>query len=309
MRLDVRTRQIGELFSEGTPAAAPMSRLQRLELRQSLFAERPGERLRRILRRCSLAVRRFGWSGLACAAAHYAPGSRRGGTCLPDPAPACDHPTDLRGFVANPTPEALLEGFARGLLAEEWFGALAWVSPLTRFVRAPQPAPENDGPAHIAGGDSLSFALDRDFDAVVAQCSKTHASPALLYLHAELHDLGFSHSFELRTPRGRRVACGYGVALGRVFVTTGLSGAADLQTALLHRLDGELARKGFALHDCLAGNATVMGFAEMSRQDYFAALLANSSGAWLGRWQASDLRGDQHGDLRGDLRATHRDAA
>ena len=194
-----------------------------------------------------------------------------------------------------------MEGLARGLHACPRSGALVWRSPPAHFVSRPQALEPALSIVEKIADERLEFFLDRDFDEAVARASKGMAPPSLLHRYAELHEMGFAHSFELRNASGQLAAGGYGVAVGRVFVTLAVSGEASLRAALMARLECELTRLQFAMHDCLAPVGAPEGFAPLPRNEYFAQLVANSGGGRLGRWQAQSQRSaalTPHVDLR-----------
>ncbi len=290
MTIDMRTRQFGRLFSEGREAGAPMSLGERRQRRARLFAETKLQVCARVAISTAIALRRMGVRGALGALDCLVRDRAIGAVGLPDPACARAHPAGLCGAVAGASAETIMEGYARGLHAGSNFGLLTWWSPPSRMTVAPEafvtPAPVR---ALLETG-GLSVTLDRDFDAVVAACGKRkRLSGRLLHLYAGLHEMGFAHSFEVRDPVGKLVAGGFGLAIGRVYVTLGLWAERPDQAGLgLAIFNRHLVRLGFALHDGLdAPGLGDFGFSPMAREDYFEALIAHSGFSRLGRWQAA----------------------
>ena len=140
----------------------------------------------------------------------------------------------------------------------------------------------------------LTVSFDRDFEAVLLACSRpgplvTHPlllPPRALFALSALHDHGFAHSYEVRDRQGCLIAGGFGIVVGRAFVTHatfGESRAAALSNAVLNH---HLAKWGFELHETLCRrDAELMGFTPMSRKEHFLALLVLSSRGKRTRWQ------------------------
>jgi len=211
---------------------------------------------------------------------------------FPDPAEA-----DPRGVLCsggNLSPGLLLSAYRRGIFP--WFNEgdpILWWSPDPRFVlfaeelhvsetmrkvlrrklrpRAPR---DGDGPFELA--------LDRDFPAVIAACSRTPRpgqdgtwiTDGMIEAYIELHRLGYAHSIEAR--RGRRLVGGlYGVSIGGVFFGESMfSLEDDASKVAFIPLVWRLAEEGFTLVDSqvytdhLAG----LGAREIPRVEYLRLL-------------------------------------
>ncbi len=288
--IDIRAKQIGRLFSEGGPGAVTASPSERRRTREALFAETFWQRAARVCGAAGAGWSVLGLRGLAGALGCVLRDKAIGVAGLPDPAVVCAHPEGLCGASGALTAEALMEGYARGLHAAPLAGGLAWWSPRRRMVVRPRDFQSPGGLPMGIAARALHVTLDRDFDAAAAIAGRCHRlPPQLMRLYAELHDMGFAHSFEVRGAGGGLLAGGFGVAVGGVFVTLAMFGEEEAQTALgLSVFNGHLAHLGFGLHDCVEQSGLErFGFEPMARADYFNALLENSGFGMLGRWQLS----------------------
>jgi leucyl/phenylalanyl-tRNA--protein transferase len=92
-----------------------------------------------------------------------------------------------------------------------------------------------------------------------------------MHLYASLHDQGYAHSFELWDEAGKLVGGGYGVAIGKVFVTESqFSRVRDASKIGFQVLNHHLALWGFVLNDVksFAPHFDNMGFRHISRKEY-----------------------------------------
>lgn len=288
MKLDVRAGQFGRHFSTTDEEGPALTVQQRRERRAGLFAETPLARARRLAATFVSAVKLFRLNGFLTALGLVWRGPAMAVAGLPDPEAALQHPPGLCGLVADATPEGLLEGLARGLAPAACFGPLSWWSPRHRMVAEPGDFREPEQALALMRDNRVKITLDRDFDAVLAACGRPALlAPGHLHLFAALHDMGFAHAVEVRSPFGRLVGGAWGVALGRVFVTLGAFGEPGVREVALTALNRHLLRMKFALHDLVCDEtAERLGFSAWSRASYFNELLANSGMGRLGRWQA-----------------------
>ena len=288
MAIDIRTKQFGRHFSHIEADVRPLSVQERRQRRTAQFAETLFQRTCRVASSAGKTIARFGFAGLRGAANCLLRERAIGVSGLPDPASACEHPEGLCGSITDATPEGLIEGYARGLQGHALFGRLTWWSPRVAFATPPQDFVTSPGAQEKIRGGLLRFSLDRDYDCVLKACAAAeNMPPRLMHLFAGLHDMGFAHCVEVRSAFGARVAGAWGLALGRVFITLGAFGAELAERdAALTMLNRHLAQQGFALNAALpAIGEARLGFSPMQREDYFAALIANSGYGRLGRWQ------------------------
>ena len=116
----------------------------------------------------------------------------------------------------------------------------------------------------------------------------TWLTQPMMQAFAELQSAGHAHSFEVWDAQGKLVGGGFGVTVGRVFVTESqfscVSNASKVGFAELNR---HLAAWGFLLNDCKFHTPTLqeMGFSAMPRSAY-NRLLSDNLGFAKGRhWQ------------------------
>jgi leucyl/phenylalanyl-tRNA--protein transferase len=200
---------------------------------------------------------------------------------------------DLCGPVsANLSACALFDLYARGLYLEPVAGMLAWQAPPFRRTVDLNRKIASKSQREIG----WTVTLDRDFEQIVASCARpargiehaggapTWFAPKVLYAFSELFDAGLAHSFEVVDASGSLVGGGYGVALGRIFVTESWfslrRGGGEAGLAELNR---RLARWGYVLNDVKTRFCD--GFEPMSRSAYMQILANNLSGGKHGRWR------------------------
>lgn len=92
-----------------------------------------------------------------------------------------------------------------------------------------------------------------------------------MHAYAELFDAGYAHSFEVWNERGELAGGGYGVAIGRVFITESqVSREPNTSKMGFAALNWHLAHWGFAFNDGKLMTPTChdMGFSEIPRDEY-----------------------------------------
>jgi leucyl/phenylalanyl-tRNA--protein transferase len=294
MTFDVRQQQVAFMFSEGTQSEVPSSLADQRRRRCTLFDQRPSQAAAREI---------FGFCR-ALSPSHIAdlpflvhfllrrPHHLTAG--LPDPADATRRPDGLCGLVRDLSVTHLMEAYARGLYPKAYAGPFKWWAPAERLVVDPAEAKTPKATRGHLRRRSFAVAFDRDFDAVVAACARSEETlwrpcwmnPQIKHAYADLHDAGFAHSFEVRGEDGKLIAGGFGIAVGRVFVTESTFGKVghwrDFGLTVLHR---HLALWGFAMHDMKAQAPEGFGFAPIARATYQAQLLTLLGGGKLGRWR------------------------
>jgi leucyl/phenylalanyl-tRNA--protein transferase len=199
---------------------------------------------------------------------------------------------DLCGPVTDLSASALFDLYARGLYIEPFGGLVGWRAPAVREV-----ADLSCGRAlDMRGEIGWSVTFDSDFDKIIALCARpgraiVHAgggptwfAPKLLQAFAELFDAGVAHSFEVVDPSGHLVGGGYGIAIGRIFVTEAwFSRRPGGGEAGLDHLNRRLAQWGYILNDIKSRHSP--GFEPISRGAYMQALGSNLAGGRHGRWR------------------------
>jgi leucyl/phenylalanyl-tRNA--protein transferase len=209
---------------------------------------------------------------------------------FPDPRTADPHGILCTG--GNLSPGMLLSAYRRGIFP--WFNEgdpLLWWSPDPRFVLFPAELHVSGTMRKIlrrvarddsTGKPRVELALDRDFPAVIANCSKTPRSgqdgtwitSGMIEAYVELHRLGYAHSVEARRD-GALIGGLYGVSLGSAFFGESMfSLEDDASKAAFIPLVWRLAEEGFTLIDSqvytehLAG----LGAREIPREEYLRLL-------------------------------------
>ena len=217
-----------------------------------------------------------------------------GASTLPDPESALARPDGLCALAGDVSADTLLDAYARGLSPRGFIGFETFWSPAERqLFDLKSPVSGDAGRAFSQSGGTFSF--DQDFDLVIAACAKAlderaspvSLSPAILHGFAQIYDMGFAHSFEMRDSAGRLTAGGFGVAAGRVFAVEGLfervPGALAAGLALLNR---HLTAWGYV---CTAVNCAMEaqgGLILVPRARFNALLTGNLGGGKFGRWRA-----------------------
>jgi leucyl/phenylalanyl-tRNA---protein transferase len=206
---------------------------------------------------------------------------------LPDPTGA---PTgqELLGVGADLAPGTLLAAYRRGLfpMPVDPHGPVGWWSPDPRGVL---------GLADLRVSRSLRMSakryvvtVDRAFSDVVRACGDPRRpggwiSEEIVAAYTELHDLGWAHSVETRTPEGDLVGGLYGVEIGGLFAGESMfSTARDASkvalVSLVDRLTAASAADGSdparRLLDVQwrTDHLASLGVREIARPDYLARL-------------------------------------
>jgi leucyl/phenylalanyl-tRNA--protein transferase len=294
MAFDCRQVQVAFMFSEGTQTEAPLSLADRRRRREALFDESLAHAAARAIFGTYRALSPTHIADLPFMLDFLLRGPKDLPAGLPDPMQAARRPDGLCGLVRDLQVTTLMEAYARGLYPKSHFGPLKWWAPAERMVVDPAAAKTPKSVRGHLRRRAFEVAFDRDFDAIVDACAKGEEtlwrpcwmSPAVKHAYATLHDAGFAHSFEVRDSKGELIAGGFGIAVGRVFVTESTFGKVrhwrDLGLTVLNR---HLAHWGFAMHDSKTQVIEGFGFAPMPRETYQAQLLTSLGGSRLGRWR------------------------
>lgn len=226
----------------------------------------------------------------------------RGGTRVPDPMRTQPIPDTLGGVCRDISPANVLAAARLGFFPWCHCGPLKWWTSKQRMVLF-------FGEHHIAKRlrrdmkkAAYRVTFDQAFDEVVTACAghrsyNKHAltwiTPQIMRLYAELFDQGHAHSFEVWDTDGKLVGGGYGLSVGRVFVTESqFSHAPNTSKMGFAVLNYHLAKWGYVLNDGKNYTPTIdaMGFRLIPRSEYEAILKDNAAvgdvGGKVGRWQA-----------------------
>ena len=304
MVIPIKPEQVAGLFSEGIETV-PATLSERRHRRDALLRESFAQRARRVGASLAYAAAPNRLRGLAAGLDFLARERSIAPANLPSPEHSLAYPDGLCGLAADLSPAAVMDGYSRGLLLFAPVGPAAWWSPSQRSVAVPGSIGRGafvPCPLELQG---LRATMDRAFEEVLAVCSRPDRAgrrlgfgPKLTRAYAELHEAGFAHSFEIGYRDGEPPAGGFGISVGRTFVTTACFGPVELAASGLVVLDRHLAEWGYATHEARLGTtpgarlpekARRLGFMPMARQEFVARLKANLCGGRLSRWRIDPL--------------------
>ena len=296
MRMQISAAHVAGMFSEGLEADPPKTRTMLMRERASRFRETFSQRLTRNILGLAYALRPRRISDIPALLGFIARARVVGEAGLPDPETALARPDGLCGLARDLAPSAMLEAYARGIFAFKHCGPLKLWAPAQRFCMAPDKMKVNKNVARLLRRGDFSVTFDHAFDDVVLACAGrrprrpplTWLTPQMMTAFADLHDEGHAHSFEVWDKSGALVGGGFGVAVGRVFVTESqfsrVSNASKIGFTELNRC---LSSWGFVLNDCKYHTPTLeeMGFSNMPRAAYNELLRDNLGYGKVGRWR------------------------
>ena len=285
-----RLGELAALFSPGVEAPAPLSPRARKALRERLFAERPFDTLKRMWRAARAVLPRDGLAGCLRATGFMLREKSIGAEGLPDPARALVSPEGLCGVADELSVATIMDAYERGLYPSGHLGPMKWWSPALRAIATPQMLTSRHG----AGSGGLRIAFDQNFEAALCEADRAQPTPPRLkWAFAALFDAGFAHAFDISLMSGERVAGGYGVAVGRVFVIEALHFRdPSARAACLAALAGALEGRGFQWIDAkrLTPELAADGFDGASRMDYLARLKRALAVEQIGAWSAPPIK-------------------
>ena len=222
----------------------------------------------------------------------------RGRTRIPGAADIRPSPDSFAGIARDVTPETLLAAHRAGFFPQAHVGPLKWWTRGQRYVLTPSDRQiPSKHRAYLRKSD-FTLTFDQAFVEVIKACAEprpgrprlTWIRPDIMRHYWDLHAQGHAHSFELWDMAGQLVGGGYGVAIGRVFVTESLfSRVPNASRMGLQALHYHLEKWGFVLNDVkdCAPHFERLGFRHVARADYEAILREHAHGASpAGCWQA-----------------------
>jgi leucyl/phenylalanyl-tRNA---protein transferase len=189
------------------------------------------------------------------------------------------------GIIANPTPKTLLAAHRSGYFPQAHIGPQKWWTREQRYVQFLHERRIPKTVRYEMRKSSFRLTFDRAFDEVIAACAEprkgrpqlTWVTPKIMHLYAALHDMGHAHSFEVWDETGALVGGGYGVAVGRIFITESLFSRASNTSKLgLQFLNYHLESWGFVLNDVkdFAPHFEGVGSRHISQAEYTDLLAA-----------------------------------
>lgn len=182
------------------------------------------------------------------------------------------------------TPHLVLRAYSIGLfpMAESaGESELFWVDPEQRAIFPLDSFIVSHSLAKTMRSERFDVTIDRDFDAVIANCAapardreKTWINQEIHRLYRELFDMGFVHTVECRR-EGSLVGGLYGVAIGGAFFGESMfHRERDASKVALAHLVARLRAGGFTLLDTqfMTTHLASLGAIEISRKSYHVAL-------------------------------------
>jgi leucyl/phenylalanyl-tRNA--protein transferase len=200
--------------------------------------------------------------------------------------PAVEHalrePDGLLALGGDLCSERLLLAYRSGIFP--WFGPdqpILWWSPDPRLVLFPEQLHISRSLARTLRRDRFKVTLDRDFDAVIAQCAAPRRGQAGTWITDEmraaylrLHQEGHAHSVECWLD-GELVGGLYGVAIGRIFFGESMfTLLPDASKVAFVRLVEQLRDWGYPLIDCQVHTRHLasLGACAIGRDEFIASL-------------------------------------
>jgi leucyl/phenylalanyl-tRNA---protein transferase len=212
-----------------------------------------------------------------------ASGMLRGGVVQPGEAGIRRTPPGFAGVARDITTQSLLTAHRDGFFPQAHMGPLKWWTREQRYV---QILAERRIPKTLRNEmrkSRLIITFDQAFDTVIKACAEprpgrpklTWITPSIMHHYAKLADAGHAHSFEVWDDAGELVGGGYGVAIGRIFVTESLFSRSSSASKMgMQSLNYHLGLWGFIVNDVKdeAPHFASIGSRYLSRADYQAVL-------------------------------------
>lgn len=226
----------------------------------------------------------------------------KGGTRVPDPLRTKPIPDTFGGVCRDISPETIIGAGRLGFFPWCHCGPLKWWTREQRMVLKYADYHIGKRLRRDMKKAPYRVTFDQAFEDVIVACaghrsynkhSLTWITPQIMRLYTALFDQGHAHSFEVWDADGKLVGGGYGLSMGRVFVTESqFSLARDTSKMGFAVLNYHLAKWGYVLNDGKDFTPTIdaMGFRLIPRAEYEAILKDNTAigvmGAPVGRWTA-----------------------
>jgi leucyl/phenylalanyl-tRNA--protein transferase len=266
-----------------------------LARRRRLFREAPHRKLLRWSLGTAYALHPKRVSTLPFLIWHTVADLARGGTAVPGPATTRPQPDAFAGVASDVTPERIIAAARRGYFAWCHVGPLKWWTRSQRMVIAPADFHITKDARQLMRRGTYRVTFDLAFNDVIAACAEprpgrpklTWITPQIMHLYAALHEKGAAHSFEVWNGKGELVGGGYGLAVGRVFVTESMFSRESSSSKVgFASLNWHLARWGFVLNDAKDWAAPLenAGMKLMPRAEFEQILAAHASGAHPAPW-------------------------
>jgi leucyl/phenylalanyl-tRNA--protein transferase len=188
---------------------------------------------------------------------------------------------DEKGLVAlggSLRPEFLLSAYRAGCFPWSSKPVLNWWCPEPRLIFDLTTFQAHKSLLKRIRKESWSFAINRNFGAVIEACANTRdetwITPDIIEAYTKLHTLGHAHSFEVYEQE-QLIGGLYGVAINGYFGGESMfHHKTDASKAAVHFLIQSLKARGFTLLDAQAPTPHLvsLGAIEISRKEYLARL-------------------------------------
>jgi leucyl/phenylalanyl-tRNA--protein transferase len=225
----------------------------------------------------------------------------RGGTQVPDPERVVACPDLFGGVCRSYDATSIIEAAKVGFSAWCHIGPQKWLTFPERMVLF---FDEN----HIAKrlrrdmkSKGYRVTFDTAFEDVIVACAgrrsyRRHAltwiTPQVMRVYADLFDRGVAHSFEVWNKDGILAGGGFGLSIGRIFITDSqFSWESNTSKIGFASLNHHLAKWGYVLNDgkCHTPTIAAMGFRLIPRQEHLRLLREHAhDGGRLGRFTVED---------------------
>ncbi len=183
----------------------------------------------------------------------------RGGTRVPDQSQTRTRPDTFGGVCRELSPDTILAAARLGFFPWCHVGPLKWWTRRERMVMHPAQFHVSKTTKRLMKKNTYRVTFDTAFDEVIKACSGrrknrpfqlTWITPKIMRLYSELHAMGHAHSFEVWNATGELVGGGYGLSIGRTFVTESMfSHETDTSKMGFASLNYHLAKWGYVLND------------------------------------------------------------
>jgi leucyl/phenylalanyl-tRNA---protein transferase len=221
----------------------------------------------------------------------------RGGTHVPDPARTYSRPDTFGGICKNPTADTVLAAARLGFFPWCHFGPLKWWTRKERMVLFFDEHHISKRLRRDMRKTTLRVTFDHAFEDVIRACaghrsynrhSLTWITPEIMRLYTDLHLRGHAHSFEVWNVYGELVGGGYGLSIGRVFVTESqFSHEPNTSKMGFALFNYHLAKWGYVLNDGKDFTPTInaMGFRLIPRAEFETIMSEHAQeGGRTGKW-------------------------
>ena len=216
--------------------------------------------------------------------AHTLADMARGGTRVPDPGRTWARPDTFAGVCCDISPETFLAAVRLGFFPWSHCGPLKWWTRKKRMVLFLGEHKLEKRTLREMRKNAYTVTFDTAFGDVMRACAGprsynwhalTWITPLMQRLYAGLHRLNHAHSFEIWNAEGRLVGGGFGISVGRIFLSDSLfSRERDVSKMASAALYFHLAKWGYVLCDGrdFTPMMDAMGFREITRAEYEALL-------------------------------------